>query len=100
MSTGQVWLITGASRGMGVDIAETALAAGHSVVATARSAHSITKALGEHENLFPMKLDITNPADAETAVDATTDRFGHIDILVNNAGNFYAGFFEEITDKD
>jgi NAD(P)-dependent dehydrogenase (short-subunit alcohol dehydrogenase family) len=100
MSSEQVWLITGASRGMGVDIAEAALAAGHSVVATARNAENVTKALGENENLLPVKLDVTNPADAEAAVKTATDRFGRIDVLVNNAANFKAGFFEEMTPDD
>jgi NAD(P)-dependent dehydrogenase (short-subunit alcohol dehydrogenase family) len=43
------------------------------------------------------KLDIANPADAETAVKTAVDEFGRIDVLVNNAANFYAGFFEELT---
>jgi NAD(P)-dependent dehydrogenase (short-subunit alcohol dehydrogenase family) len=44
-----------------------------------------------------VKLDVTNPADAESAVQATIERFGRIDVLVNNAASFYAGFFEELT---
>jgi len=47
-----------------------------------------------------VKLDVTNPSDAESGVKAAVDRFGHIDVLVNNAGNFYAGFFEEIRPED
>jgi NAD(P)-dependent dehydrogenase (short-subunit alcohol dehydrogenase family) len=43
------------------------------------------------------KLDITKPAEAESAVKAAVDEFGRIDVLVNNAANFYAGFFEELT---
>jgi NAD(P)-dependent dehydrogenase (short-subunit alcohol dehydrogenase family) len=85
---------------MGVDIAEAALAAGHSVVATARNADNVTKALGANENLLPVKLDVTDSADAEAAVKAATDRFGRIDVLVNNAANFKAGFFEEMTRDD
>src|SRR4051812_25317900 len=100
MSSSKVFFITGASRGMGVDIAQAALAAGHSVVATARKVESIVQALGEHNNLLPVKLDITDEADAETAIKAATDRFGRIDVLINNAGNFYAGFFEEIAPDD
>lgn len=97
MST-SVWFITGAARGMGVDLAKAALDAGHFVVATARDAAKVTSALGEHENLLPLSLDITDPAAAQTAADAAVERFGRIDVLVNNAGNFYAGFFEEISD--
>ena len=100
MSEKKVWIITGAGRGMGVDIAKAALAAGHAVVATARNADTVTAALGEHDDLLAVKLDVTDPADAEAAVQAAVDRFGRLDVLVNNAGNFYAGFFEEISPED
>jgi NAD(P)-dependent dehydrogenase (short-subunit alcohol dehydrogenase family) len=97
MAANKVWLITGAGRGLGVDIAKAAMAAGHKVVATGRNTAKVAKALGESSNLLVVKLDITKPADAESAVKATLDRFGRIDVLVNNAANFYAGFFEELT---
>jgi len=96
----KVWLITGAGRGMGVDIAKAALAAGDAVVATARKAESVTAALGKHDDLLAVKLDVTDPAAAESAVKATVERFGRTDVLVNNAGNFNAGFFEEISPED
>lgn len=99
MSGNNVWFITGAARGMGVDIAKAALQAGHSVVATARDAANVTAALGRHENLLAVSLDITNPDAAQAAADAAVEHFGSIDVLVNNAGNFYAGYFEEISDK-
>jgi NAD(P)-dependent dehydrogenase (short-subunit alcohol dehydrogenase family) len=89
-----VWFITGAGRGLGIDIAQSALAAGHSVVATGRDAARVEKAIGSHHNLFAVALDITDPAAAETATQAAVERFGRIDVLVNNAGNFYAGYFE------
>jgi NAD(P)-dependent dehydrogenase (short-subunit alcohol dehydrogenase family) len=94
-----VWFITGAGRGMGVELARAALDAGHAVVATARNAAKVTAALGEHENLLAVSLDITDPAAARGAADAAVERFGRIDVLVNNAGNFYAGFFEELSDE-
>jgi len=100
MTDKQVWLITGAARGMGVDIAKAALAAGHAVVATARNADTVTAALGQDENLLAVQLDVTNPGDANAAVQAAVERFGRIDVLVNNAGNFYAGFFEELSSED
>jgi NAD(P)-dependent dehydrogenase (short-subunit alcohol dehydrogenase family) len=97
MAEKKVWLITGAGRGMGVDIAKAALAAGHAVVATGRTPEKVAQAVGEAEDLLIVKLDITNPADTETAVQAAVERFGRVDVLVNNAGSFIAGYFEEIS---
>ena len=100
MTEKKVWFITGAGRGMGVHIAKAALAAGNAVVATGRNTDTVTKAAGFADDLLVVKLDVTHPEDAQSAVKAAVDRFGHIDVLVNNAGNFYAGFFEEITPQD
>ncbi|VXB78576.1 SDR family NAD(P)-dependent oxidoreductase [Citricoccus sp. K5] len=94
-----VWFITGAARGMGVDLAKAALDAGHSVVATARDAAKVAQALGEHEKLLALSLDVTDASAALSAAEAAVEHFGSIDVLVNNAGNFYAGYFEEISDE-
>jgi NAD(P)-dependent dehydrogenase (short-subunit alcohol dehydrogenase family) len=100
MSEKQVWLVTGAGRGMGVDIAKAALAAGHAVVATGRNPEKVSSVLGAHDDLIVVALDVTDPASARRAVQASVDRFGRIDVLVNNAGNFNAGFFEELTAEE
>jgi NAD(P)-dependent dehydrogenase (short-subunit alcohol dehydrogenase family) len=100
MTNRKVWFITGAGRGMGVDIAKAALAAGHAVVATGRNPEQVSSVLGTHADLIVVKLDITSADGAKNAVRAALDRFDRIDVLVNNAGNFYAGFFEEITPED
>ncbi|HEY3408619.1 MAG TPA: SDR family oxidoreductase [Propionicimonas sp.] len=97
MSEGLVWIITGAGRGMGVDIARAALDAGYRVVATARDGAKAAAAVGDHENLFTVDLDITDPASVAHAVEAAVERFGRIDVLVNNAGTFQAGSFEEVS---
>lgn len=97
MTERKVWFITGAGRGLGVDIAKAALAAGHAVVATGRDAGKVLAAIDEHEDLLTLKLDVTRPDDAQDAVKAAIGKFGRIDVLVNNAGNFYAGFFEELS---
>jgi NAD(P)-dependent dehydrogenase (short-subunit alcohol dehydrogenase family) len=93
----KIWLITGAGRGLGVDIARAALAAGHAVVATGRDPAKIEAAVGHHDNLLAITLDVTRPEDAQAAVERAVATFGHVDILVNNAGNFFAGFFEELS---
>jgi NAD(P)-dependent dehydrogenase (short-subunit alcohol dehydrogenase family) len=97
MSDKQTWFITGAGRGMGVDIARAALDAGHAVVATGRKTEIVHEALGESDDLMVVELDVTSIASAEAAVQTALDRFDRIDVLVNNAGNFFAGFFEELT---
>src|SRR5215207_5081283 len=95
----KVWLITGAGRGMGVDFAKAALAAGNAVVATGRNTDAVRTAVGEAEDLLVVKLDVTSSQDAEAAVKAAVERFGRIDVLVNNAATFYGGYFEELTPK-
>jgi NAD(P)-dependent dehydrogenase (short-subunit alcohol dehydrogenase family) len=100
MADKKVFLVTGAGRGMGVDIVQAALTAGHQVVATGRNPQRVSAALGTHQDLLVVALDVTDPASAHAAVQASVDRFGRIDVLINNAGSFYAGFFEEITPQD
>jgi NAD(P)-dependent dehydrogenase (short-subunit alcohol dehydrogenase family) len=100
MTDKNIWLVTGAGRGMGVDIVKAALAAGHAVVATGRNTGAVARAIGSANDLLVVKLDVTSPDDAKAAVDAAVKHFGRIDVLVNNAGNFYAGFFEEIPSED
>src|SRR6478609_10697058 len=97
MTENKTWLITGAGRGMGVEFAKAALAAGHNVVATGRNPDAVANAVGDSDHMLVVRLDVTSTPDAEAAVRAAVGRFGGIDVLVNNAASFYAGFFEELT---
>jgi NAD(P)-dependent dehydrogenase (short-subunit alcohol dehydrogenase family) len=97
MTEKKVLLVTGAGRGLGGDIAQAALAAGYAVVATGRNPENVEKAVGAAEDLLTVRLDVTDPASVQAAVDAAVERFGRIDVLINNAGNFYAGYFENIS---
>jgi len=92
-----VWFITGAGRGMGVEITKAALAAGHQVVATGRNPEKVAKVFGAHDSLFVAKLDVTKLDEAVLAAQAAVERFGRIDVLVNNAASFYAGYFEDLS---
>jgi NAD(P)-dependent dehydrogenase (short-subunit alcohol dehydrogenase family) len=100
MTDKKTWFITGAGRGMGVNFAQAALAAGHNVVATGRDPEAVAQAYAEADELLVVKLDVTSTHDAEAAVAAAVERFGGIDVLVNNAASFYAGFFEELAPED
>ena len=95
----KVVFITGAGRGMGVDIARAALDARHQVVATGRRPDAVRDAVGEHDDLLTLALDITDPVAATTAVAAAVEHFGRIDVVINNAATFQAGYFEEISDE-
>jgi len=97
MKDKKVWLVTGAGRGLGVHLAKAALAAGYAVVATGRDKAKVVSAVGSHESLLGITLDVTNPEDAQAAVESAVATFGRVDVLVNNAGNFFAGFFEELS---
>ncbi|MDR7270777.1 NAD(P)-dependent dehydrogenase (short-subunit alcohol dehydrogenase family) [Pelomonas saccharophila] len=91
----RVWMITGASRGIGARIAAAALAHGDAVVATARDAGGIEKRFGAQPGLLPVALDVTDEAQTAQATAAALARFGRIDVLVNNAGYGLLGAVEE-----
>ena len=100
MTSPRIWFITGANRGIGLEIARAALAAGDHVVATARRKQSVIDALGERDDVLALALDVTDKQQIAAAVDAATTRFGRIDILVNNAGYGHLGLFEQTTDAE
>jgi NAD(P)-dependent dehydrogenase (short-subunit alcohol dehydrogenase family) len=96
---GRIWLVTGASRGLGREITRAALEAGETVVATARSVDVVRNAFASvHDRLHALALDITDAEAANAVADETAERFGAIDVLVNNAGYAELGFFETFTD--
>jgi NAD(P)-dependent dehydrogenase (short-subunit alcohol dehydrogenase family) len=96
-----VWLITGASRGLGAAIAREALDRGHTVVATSRDLSGFEEwDAPAPPNLVVLKLDVRDPAQVEAAVAETVARFGGIDVLVNNAGRGLRGAVEEVSDAE
>ncbi|WP_339725428.1 SDR family NAD(P)-dependent oxidoreductase [uncultured Paraglaciecola sp.] len=94
----KTWFITGTSRGIGLEIAQAALASGDNVVATARNITSLREQFSEDQKtqLECLELDVNNPVQANIAVNRAVERFGNIDILVNNAGFGQLGHFETV----
>jgi NAD(P)-dependent dehydrogenase (short-subunit alcohol dehydrogenase family) len=97
----QVFFLTGSSRGLGRQIAEAVLAAGHSLVATARNPASLSDLADRHgDRILTIALDVTDPAAAAAAVAAGKEAFGRIDVVVNNAGYANLAAVEDITLDD
>ncbi|QSB14235.1 SDR family NAD(P)-dependent oxidoreductase [Natronosporangium hydrolyticum] len=95
------WFITGAARGLGLEIARQALERGDNVVATARNPETLKKTLADYgDRLFSVALDVTDEDQARTAVSAAVEAFGSIDVLVNNAGRGLLGAVEESSDAE
>ncbi|WP_091738074.1 oxidoreductase [Phenylobacterium immobile] len=96
----RIWIMTGASRGLGYAFAEAAAAAGDTVVATARNPESLKPLVEAYdERIVPMKLDVTDRANIAQVIDDTIARFGRIDILCNNAGYGLRGAVEEASEQ-
>lgn len=101
MSNAAVWFVTGASKGLGLNIAKAALAAGYRVAATSRTVESLVAELGEQSDTFlPLAMNLTDEADIKRAIDATVNHFGQLDCVVNNAGYAQYGYIEEVTDAE
>jgi len=101
ISPQRVWFITGASTGFGRLLAEQVLAAGGSVVATARKPDQIADLQQKYPNTaLSLALDVAEESEIDAAVDAAIEKFGRIDVLVNNAGYGLAGAIEEATESE
>ena len=97
----KIWLITGSARGLGRHLAEAVLAAGDSLVATARDPSKLSDLVSRYgDRIRPVSLDVTDAAAARAAVDVAESAFGRLDVLVNNAGYGHAAPFEQTADED
>ena len=98
--TNSVGILTGASRGLGVRIAERLADKGVSLALAARSADALEKTAetlrGKGVRAIAVPTDVTNRADLEKLVDTTTNELGPIDLLVNNAGVEMVGYFQDL----
>ncbi|NHC16119.1 SDR family NAD(P)-dependent oxidoreductase [Motilibacter deserti] len=96
------WLVTGASRGLGLELVKQLLDRGDNVVATTRSVERLTSSLAREatRSLLALEVDLADEEAVRRAVAAATERFGGIDVVVNNAGYGFLAAVEEVTDAD
>jgi len=101
MGNNKVWFITGASKGLGLELAKKLLAEGFKVAATSRSEEALIKVLGKSsENFLPLEMDLVDENSVKNAIEKTVSHFKTIDVLVNNAGYGLLGALEELTDAE
>ncbi|MDW7693897.1 SDR family oxidoreductase [Flammeovirgaceae bacterium SG7u.111] len=101
MNTKKVWFVTGASKGLGLELVKKLLASGYCVAATTRKIQSITKEVGEASaSFFPIEMDLTDNENVKVAIANCLDHFGQIDVVVNNAGYSQIGTLEELSDEE
>ena len=99
MKKTKTWIITGASRGFGLEISKAVLASGDNVVATVRSKpEELAAKLDHHPKLYVAILDISDEAQAIKVAAQSVEKIGSIDVLANNAGFGLLGGVEEISD--
>lgn len=97
----KVWLITGTSKGIGLDLTKLVLSLGHIVIATSRNTDALEKEIDlNKENLYPVQLDITSDKEVKLTIDRLVKELGKIDVVVNNAGYSLVGSMEEMTDEE
>jgi NAD(P)-dependent dehydrogenase (short-subunit alcohol dehydrogenase family) len=97
----KVWLITGASKGLGLKLTNLLLSLGQKVIATSRDTAALEKGITfNKKNLYPLAMDVTSDRDVNKAIDRAVTHFGRIDVAVNNAGYSLVGSMEEMTDAE
>ena len=101
METKKVWLVTGASKGLGLTLVKKLLNNGYRVAATSRKAESLIEAIGnESDKFLPLEVSLTDNEAVKAAVKQIIAHFGRLDVVVNNAGYGQIGTLEELTDEE
>jgi NAD(P)-dependent dehydrogenase (short-subunit alcohol dehydrogenase family) len=101
MTTNKVWLVTGASKGLGLTLVQHLLSRGYAVAATSRQVEELKLAVPHNDGRFlPLHMDLGNEASVQQAINATINSFGRLDVVVNNAGYGQVGAVEELTDDE
>src|SRR5438445_1492945 len=99
-TSSNVWLVTGSGSGLGRNIAEAVLAAGHRLVATARDPRRLEDLVNKYgDQIRTVPLDVTDEKAAQTSVQMAVDAFGRLDVVVNNAGYGDIAPFEQLSSE-
>ncbi|MBW3128649.1 oxidoreductase [Hymenobacter profundi] len=97
----QVWFITGASKGFGLELVKQLLQHGHQVAATSRDVAQLRAVVGtDAASFLPLAVDLTTEASVRHAIAAAVQQFGRLDVVVNNAGYGQLGSLEEVSDAE
>ncbi|WP_192085675.1 SDR family NAD(P)-dependent oxidoreductase [Algoriphagus sp. Y33] len=100
MDTKKVWLVTGASKGLGLSLVKRLLNEGYKVAATSRTVESLEKEVGISANFLPLEVNVTDEQSVRNAISKAIGTFGGIDVVVNNAGYGQLGTLEELSDRE
>ncbi|MFE9428331.1 oxidoreductase [Kitasatospora sp. NPDC006697] len=97
----RTWLVTGASRGFGRQLAEAVLESGEQVLATARRPEQLADLVSRYgARVRTAALDVTDAEAARAAVSEAVASFGRLDVVVNNAGYANSSPIEETAEQD
>lgn len=100
MSTKKVWLVTGASKGLGLALVNELVREGYKVAATSRDVVGLKSAVSAGDNFLPLELDLVDDKSVSKAIAQVIKTFGTLDVVVNNAGYGQLGTIEELSDGD
>lgn len=101
MNTKKVWLVTGASKGLGLSLVKKLLDQGFRVIATSRDIQSLKAEIGEVSTRFlPLEVNLVDDTNVKDAIEKSIAHFGQIDVIVNNAGYGQIGTLEELSDEE
>jgi len=101
ISSQKVWFVTGASKGLGLDLVKQLLEQGYKVAATSRNVEELKNAVGIiSDNFLPLSLQLNQQESIAKAIQETVQHFGKIEVIVNNAGYGLVGALEELSDAE
>jgi len=101
MKTQKVWLVTGASKGLGLTLVKSLLKAGYAVAATSRKVGDLQAAVGAaSDDFLPLEVELSNNNQVAAAIAEILGKWNGLDVVVNNAGYGQLGTLEELTDEE